>query len=35
MSETRDELREDLMALLGAGRELSPEADADLVRVFL
>ena len=35
MSETRDELHEDLMALLGAGRELSPDADADLVRVFL
>lgn len=34
MLETRDDLRDDVMALLAAGRELGPEADADLATVF-
>jgi hypothetical protein len=35
MSETQEDLHDELRALLGAGRELSPDADAELVQVFL
>lgn len=35
MAKTREELQDELMALLAAGRELAPDSDADLARVFL
>lgn len=33
--QARDELRDDLMAVLATARELSPDSDADLATIFL
>lgn len=35
MNSRHDELREELLAVLGAGRELSPEADKQLAEAFI
>lgn len=35
MLPVQDELRDDLMALLAAGRELTPDSDVELATVFL
>jgi len=35
MTETREDLREQLLAILGAGRELTPDTDRQLADAFL
>ncbi len=35
MSSRHDELRDELLVILGAGRELSPEADKQLAEAFI